>query len=141
MHSRYFEGDASQGGRVTENGILLTKCEGTRILKTMPWVRIATVSNVPPGEVIEALHEGEPYAVCNVDGEIRVLSGVCPHAGGPLGQGTLNGSTITCPFHAWDFDSATGVCLVDDTVAVPGFAVRLDGEEIMADLPASPKHA
>jgi nitrite reductase (NADH) small subunit len=103
----------------------------------MPWVRIAALSAVPRGEVIEAFHDDEPYAVCNVGGDIRVLSGICPHAGGPLGHGTLNGSTITCPFHAWDFDSATGVCLVDDSVAVSGFPVRLAGDEILADLPAS----
>lgn len=108
----------------------------------MPWTRIAVVSDVPPGEVIETLHKGEPYAVCNVSGEIRVLSGVCPHAGGPLGNGAIDGATITCPFHGWEFDSATGVCLMDDTVTVPTYPVRLEGDQILADLPeADPPHA
>ena len=101
----------------------------------MAWTRIAGISEVPAGEVIETLHEGEPYAVCNVSGDIRVLSGVCPHAGGPLGNGAIDGETLTCPFHGWEFDSATGVCLMDDTVAVPTYPVRLDGDQIVADLP------
>lgn len=102
---------------------------------TMPWTRIAAISEVPPGEVIETLHEGEPYAICNVSGAIRVLSGVCPHAAGPLGNGALDGGTITCPFHGWEFDSATGVCLMDDTVIVPTYQVRMDGDQILANLP------
>jgi nitrite reductase (NADH) small subunit len=103
----------------------------------MPWTRIAAVSDVPTGEVIETLHEGEPYAICNVSGEIRVLSGVCPHAGGPLGNGAIDGGTITCPFHGWEFDSATGVCLMDDTVIVPTYRVRLEEKQIVADLPGA----
>jgi nitrite reductase (NADH) small subunit len=112
------------------------------ILKTMSWTRIAGISEARPGEVMEALHEGEAYAVCNVSGEIRVLSGVCPHAGGPLGNGALDGGTITCPFHGWEFDSATGVCLMDDSVTVPTYPVRVEGDQILADLPeADPAHA
>jgi len=108
----------------------------------MSWTRIAAISEVPPGEVIETLHEGDPYAVCNVGGEVRVLSGVCPHAGGPLGNGAIDAGTITCPFHGWEFDSATGVCLTDDTVTVPTYPVRLEDGEILADLPeADPAHA
>jgi nitrite reductase/ring-hydroxylating ferredoxin subunit len=101
----------------------------------MPLTRIAAVSEVLPGELIETLHEGEPYAVCNVSGDIRVLSGVCPHAGGPLGNGAMDGGTITYPFHGWEFDSATGVCLMDDTVAVATYPVRVEGDHILANLP------
>lgn len=86
---------------------------------------------------MEAMHEGEPYAVCNVNGEIRVISGVCPHAGGPLGQGMLDGAILTCPFHAWEFNCLSGVCTMDDSVTVPTYPVRIDGASVMADLPAA----
>lgn len=84
---------------------------------------------------MEVFHGGETYAVCRVNGGVRVLSGVCPHAGGPLGEGALHGTLLACPYHGWEFDCTTGVCAMDDTVSVPAFRVRLEGDEILADLP------
>lgn len=42
------------------------------------------------------------------DGEWGAVSGVCNHAGGPLGEGTLDGDYIVCPWHFWKFHRATG---------------------------------
>ena len=53
---------------------------------------------------MEALVGDGTYAVCNAGGEIHALDGICPHAGGPLGQGALHGTTLVCPWHAWEFD-------------------------------------
>src|SRR5579863_6404257 len=113
MNSRYLSGRGGGGKRYRKRDGGCFKPPAPGILEKMPWTRIAVLSEVPPGEVIEAIHQGEPYAVCNVNGEVRVISGVCPHAGGPLGQGTLDGGILTCPFHAWEFDCATGVCTMD----------------------------
>ena len=37
---------------------------------------------------------GTHYALCKVDGNVHAIDGVCPHQGGPLGQGMLNGRAI-----------------------------------------------
>ena len=47
---------------------------------------------------------GRVIALFNVDGTFYALDGVCPHQGGPLGQGTLEGCIVTCPWHGWQFD-------------------------------------
>ena len=49
-------------------------------------------------------------------------------------MGVLDGSTITCPWHAWEFDSATGACTFDDEVRVPVYKVRVDGDEILVNM-------
>jgi len=54
---------------------------------------------------------GRELAVFHVDGEFHVLDNHCPHAGGPLAEGTLEGGVVTCPWHAWKFDVASGRCL------------------------------
>jgi len=46
-------------------------------------------------------------ALFNVDGAFFALDGVCPHAAGRLGEGTLR-RTVTCPWHGWQFDVMTG---------------------------------
>ena len=101
----------------------------------MAFVRVAAASEVPAGTLIEILHQGVPYALCNVAGVVRALSGVCPHHGGPLGQGALEGSMISCPWHCWQFDSATGACEFGAGLAIPVYVVRLAGDNILVDLP------
>ncbi|HVW08975.1 MAG TPA: Rieske 2Fe-2S domain-containing protein, partial [Bryobacteraceae bacterium] len=74
-------------------------------------------------------------AVCNAGGEIRTVSGVCPHSGGPLGQGTVLQGMVVCPWHMWEFDSASGACLVDDRMGIPVYRTKVEGGEVLADLP------
>ncbi len=101
----------------------------------MAFTRVARLSDLPPGELIEIIHNERPYALCNVGGDIRALHGVCPHQGGPLGQGALEDGLITCPWHSWQFDSATGDCTYFETLAIPVYPVRVEAEEILIDVP------
>ncbi len=101
----------------------------------MGWTKLATVGELPPDSVIEVEHEGERYAICNAGGEMRALSGVCPHHGGPLGQGTVIQGLLVCPWHMWEFDSKSGVCLVDPTRGVPTFPVKVEGTRVYVDIP------
>ena len=101
----------------------------------MPRVKLASLANVPPGSVIPAQIGDDSYAVCNADGHIHVLDGICPHAGGPLGQGALHGSTLVCPWHAWEYDCRTGVCEFNPDVTVTKFPITVAGDDILIDLP------
>lgn len=74
----------------------------------MPTLRLIDVSAVLPGQSAEVVADGRVFAVFNVDGTFRVLDGICPHAGGPLGKGTVRGTVVTCPWHGWQFDVVTG---------------------------------
>ena len=101
----------------------------------MAFIKISNTADLPEDSLTEVLHAGRLYALCNVAGEIRVLHGTCPHHGGPLGQGALEAGLVTCPWHAWQFDSATGKCEFFDTLSIPVYPVRLEGGAILADLP------
>jgi nitrite reductase (NADH) small subunit len=87
---------------------------------------------------MEALVGDGTYAVCNAGGEVYALDGICPHSGGPLGQGALHGTTLVCPWHAWEFDCRIRVKdpeanEIDDLVAK--FSVKIDGDDILVDVP------
>src|SRR5260221_2314936 len=71
-------------------------------------VRVAAVGDVPPGTSKEVLADDQVVALFNVGGIFYALDGVCPHAGGPLGDGTLSGTTVTCPWHGLQFDVNSG---------------------------------
>jgi nitrite reductase (NADH) small subunit len=101
----------------------------------MPLVKAGPVSALPPGAVTEVETSDARYAVCNLDGTLHCFNGTCPHAGGPLGQGTLNGNLLTCPWHGWEFDCRTGVNDFDEDVQLDRFPVVVQGEEILIDVP------
>ena len=44
-------------------------------------------------------------------GKIHALDNTCPHLGGSLGRGTLQGNIVICPLHHWAFDLASGQCV------------------------------
>jgi nitrite reductase/ring-hydroxylating ferredoxin subunit len=101
----------------------------------MAWINIGAPIEFPPGALREIVQDGELYAVCNVNGEIRAMAGVCPHQGGPLGEGGLEGSLITCPWHGWQFDSSTGICALNNDLRIPTYPVRVEDNAILVDLP------
>lgn len=100
------------------------------------FVRVAEVSEVPPGTCKTIDVRGTQVALCNVDGSFYAVQDACPHMGASLGEGKLvEGCLISCPWHAWEFDVRTG-----DWTASPGpgtrlrrYAVRLEGPDILVN--------
>jgi nitrite reductase (NADH) small subunit len=101
----------------------------------MPLVKVASVSTLPAGQVMEVNVSGEPYAICNVEGQLYALNGICPHQGGPLGEGALHDNMLVCPWHAWEFDCRTGQNDFDPDFVVEKIPLSLDRGEIYLDLP------
>ena len=92
--------------------------------------RVAAVSDLSDGSALEAVVNGRVVALFQVDGKIYALDGMCPHAGGPLGKGTVNGCIVTCPWHGWQFDVTTGQHCLTENLTHEQFVVRVDGDDI-----------
>lgn len=79
----------------------------------MPTVhRVGQIAHIPQGEgrVVEVARRR--LAIFHArDGRVFAAQAECPHRGGPLADGLLGGSTLTCPLHEWRFDLATGEVL------------------------------
>lgn len=98
-------------------------------------ITVATLSQVPPGTCLTVETETATVALFNVAGRIYALDNCCPHAGGPLGEGTLDGATVECPWHGWRYDVRTGLRPENPEIAVACYEVRVEGEEIKVALP------
>ena len=99
------------------------------------WIRLCGAHEAPkPGEVMEA-HVGT-VAVClaNVEGHLCALDNVCPHRGGPLGGGWLEGDAVVCPWHSWAFSTTTGVAHLPEKGKVNVFSVKIEGEDLLVEL-------
>jgi nitrite reductase/ring-hydroxylating ferredoxin subunit len=92
------------------------------------------ISDVPPGSV---LLMGDA-AVFNADGQLCATHARCTHKQGPLSEGTLDGSTVTCPWHGSQFNVCTGAAIkgpAEDPLAT--YRVTVDGEIARVDVPLS----
>jgi NAD(P)H-dependent nitrite reductase small subunit len=94
------------------------------------FVRVLAVADLPPGKGVETTVDGRPVALFNVEGAYYALSNTCPHRGGPLGQGFVEGQTVTCPWHAWTFDVSTGENVVNPELKVACFVTKVEDGQV-----------
>jgi nitrite reductase (NADH) small subunit len=101
----------------------------------MARVAVAKVGDVPPGEgrVVEA--EGHALALFNVGGAYHAIDNTCPHRGGPLGEGDLEGAIVACPWHGWRWDVTSGRNANNPAVGVACFPVTVERDAIVVELP------
>ena len=93
--------------------------------------------------------DGHRVGLYRVAGDLHALANRCPHRGAPLCAGMIatpleaDGATVVlgprhsvvrCPWHKWEFEIATGRCLVDAGLRVRRYAVHLDGENVVVTL-------
>jgi nitrite reductase/ring-hydroxylating ferredoxin subunit/uncharacterized membrane protein len=70
------------------------------------WTSAAADTDVAEGKLIRGQAGDVPVLLCRQNGRLYAMSAVCPHAGGPLDEGTLDGGTVICPWHGSQFDLA-----------------------------------
>ncbi len=94
------------------------------------FVKVANLSELPPGSCKAVEANGKAIALFNVDGKVYALDNTCLHQGGPLGEGFLDGDIVTCPWHMWQYNVRTGEHVDQSEFKVAGYAVQVVGDEI-----------
>ncbi|WP_435009032.1 Rieske (2Fe-2S) protein [Tundrisphaera lichenicola] len=103
----------------------------------MRWIEAASLDDLPPGSALEFIHEGRAFALFRSGDEITCLGGLCPHQGGRLALGTVEGSRVTCPRRGclrWSFDLRSGGCSVGEGVRSRVYPVRVEGRTVLVAL-------
>jgi nitrite reductase/ring-hydroxylating ferredoxin subunit/multimeric flavodoxin WrbA len=106
------------------------------------WVDVGAATELAAAPV-RALRVGsQRIALTCRDGVFGAISGVCNHAGGPLGEGTLDGDYVTCPWHYWKFHAVTGVGEPGyEEDRVPAYAVKVESGRVLIDLASATPRA
>ena len=96
--------------------------------------KVAKTSEIPlgTGKVIEV--GGKAIAVFNCDGTFYAIENTCKHRGGPLGEGSLSETTVTCPWHGWEYDVTSGACTMDASIKVLKFDVKVEGDDLLVSV-------
>jgi nitrite reductase (NADH) small subunit len=92
------------------------------------------VADRPPGRGAEVQVGGQAVALFNVGGTFHALAGRCPHRGGPLGEGFVDGSRVSCPWHDYTFDVTTGENVVGADLKVERYEVKVEDGTVFVKL-------
>ena len=102
----------------------------------MPLFRAAALSELPPGTMRGVFLNAREIVLCNEDGVIHALDGLCPHRNGPLAQGNFLDGRLICPWHAWEFHCDTGCYDCNSGIRLQRFAVTIENGDIFVDVNA-----
>jgi len=95
------------------------------------FARVASIGELPPGEMKVVEIDGRDVVLANVGGQIYAFQGECTHRGGPLGEGVLMGEVVECPWHKGRFNVKTGEAVAPPPVkAIATFQVQVEGDAI-----------
>ena len=101
----------------------------------MPFVKVAATSDLDNNSARLVESGGKSIALICADGEYFALDNTCTHVGGPLCEGLVREGTITCPWHAAQFDVKTGKALAGPARGdVACYAVRVEGGGIEIEI-------
>jgi 3-phenylpropionate/trans-cinnamate dioxygenase ferredoxin component len=94
------------------------------------YVKVLSISDLAEGQGKVVQAGGKAIAVFNVGGTVYAIDNTCLHRGGPLGEGELEGSVVTCPWHMWEYDVRTGEKVGAPAVKVATYPVQVEGADI-----------
>ncbi len=90
------------------------------------WQRVGSLDELRKRELQPVIVGGKPLALSFKDGKFGAVAGRCLHAGGPLGDGKLNGEAIVCPWHGWSFNRCDGKSAKGYPIAVAAYELQED---------------
>ena len=108
----------------------------------MGFVRVAAASDLSPGQMKEVAAGGKKLLLANIEGAYFAIAKKCPHLGGNLCKGRLEGSAVRCPLHGARFDVRTGKAVQDAKLLflkmkvkdAPSFPTKVEGQDVLVSV-------
>jgi nitrite reductase/ring-hydroxylating ferredoxin subunit len=94
--------------------------------------KAAQANEIGVGEGRCVTINGKTIAIFNCAGEFFAIDDMCPHRGGSLGNGSLEGEWVFCPLHAWQFNVKTGQMPMGGGVV--SYPTRVEGDDILVEI-------
>ena len=104
------------------------------------WIDIGSVEELKLKSLQEVMCGTTPIALTYKNGSFAAISGACNHVGGPLGEGTLDGEYVVCPWHYWKFHRQTGQGGPGyEEDQVPAYPTKVENGRLYVDLASATK--
>jgi nitrite reductase/ring-hydroxylating ferredoxin subunit len=109
-------------------------------------LEVCDVEQLPPGERLLVEVDDKAVCVLNVEGELFALGARCAHRGGPICKGELGADrrtdgdelTVTCPWHGWTYDVATGRRIGPTDHSLGTYSVLVENETVYLVVDSGP---
>jgi nitrite reductase (NADH) small subunit len=88
--------------------------------------RVLDLAALKPREPVLVSVDGQDVMLYRRGEEIFAIGNTCPHQGGSLCDGWVEGEIVTCPLHGWEFDIRSGACMTVPGERVPRYAVTAE---------------
>jgi len=106
-------------------------------MNTTDWLEIGRLDDIPKrGARVVKTARGDIAIFRTMDDQVFALDDKCPHKGGPLSQGIVQGESVTCPLHNWVISLRTGEAQGADEGCTRTIAVRLQDGRIQLSWPS-----
>ena len=92
---------------------------------------VCPAAELGPGMLRAIEIDSQPVVVRNVDGRLYAIENICPHRGGPIAEGDVADGVITCPWHDWSFNLATGQNTMNPAAMIRLFPCRIENETVV----------
>ncbi len=98
------------------------------------WIEVVAVNDIPQlGSRVIEMDSMNVAVFRTASDEVFAMKDECPHKQGPLSQGIVHGSSVTCPMHNWKIDLASGEALGPDEGCTRVFAVKVENGMVLID--------
>ena len=99
-------------------------------------ILVGTASDIPSGKMVMVSADGKDILVTNVNGNYYAMDDTCTHAGASLSEGSLDGSTVTCPWHGSTWDCKTGKMIAFGVQLndLSSYKVTVESDEIFVEV-------
>lgn len=98
------------------------------------WIDIAALEDVPRrgARVVKTKH-GCVAIFRTIDDKVFAIDDACPHKKGPLSEGIVHGTHVTCPLHNWVIDLESGLAQGSDKGRVATYQISVSAGRILLD--------
>ena len=103
----------------------------------MAFTRACSLEDLWEGEMTQVEVGGSDVLLVHLaGGEVRAFDARCPHQAWPLVEGELDGETLTCGAHGWEFDVRSGCGVNPTDCALRQYAVQVRDDAVWVDVAA-----
>lgn len=102
------------------------------------WIEVGSLDDIPSrGARCVNTPEGKLAVFRTAEGQVFAIEDHCPHKGGPLSEGIVHGTSVTCPLHNWVISLETGKALGADEGVVRTVPVKIEDGHLFIALGAA----
>ena len=88
------------------------------------WIDAGPAGKLAQGDAVEVLVAGQVVAVFRTAEGLFAIDGMCAHQGGPIAEGIVESGCVTCPWHGWQYELATGIQTINRQPLQQTYPVR-----------------